>query len=283
MRRLVSLGLLLSGVACRAREDAFTERVAAEARQQPGLRGARVVERFQVTLTRSDGTEYQMHLDNLWRDCAQRPDACDDSIARALRAGGEGQGTDDSFVKQENVRAVLKDPQWLENAQRAFKDATTSPEKAKESEIVRRPFVAGLSVVYVFDLPDGMRVINRGDLARLKLDEAGLDALAMKNLEAALPALQFDRVKEGSDIRVIHQGDSYEASRLILHQRWAAIAPQVKGDLLVAAPSRDFVYFTGSREDVAGLRALARGSEELGHGLTSALLRWTPGGWEAFP
>ena len=82
--------LVLTGVACRAREDAFTERVADEARLQPGLRGARVVERFKVTLTRSDGTEYQMYLDNLWRDCAQRPDACDDSIARAVRAGGDG-------------------------------------------------------------------------------------------------------------------------------------------------------------------------------------------------
>jgi len=283
MRRSIVVVLLLAGVACRAREDAFTERVADEARRQPGLRGARVVERFKVTLTRSDGTEYQMYLDNLWLDCAQRPDACDDSIARAVRAGGEGQGTDDSFSKKENVRAVLKDPQWLAGAQRAFQEKATSPEKAKESEIVRRPFAAGLSVVYVFDLPDGMRIVNRGDMAQLKLDEAGLDALAVANLEAALPALQFDRVKTGSDIRVIHEGDSYEASRLILHHRWAAIGAQVKGDLLVAAPSRDFVYFTGSREDVAGLRALARGSDEQGHALTSTLLRWTPAGWEPLP
>ena len=275
--------LLLADVACHAREDAFTARVADEARRQPGLRGARVVERFKVTLTRRDGTEYQMYLDNLWRDCAQRPDACDDSIARAVRAGGEGQGTDDSVVNKENVRAVLKDPQWLAGAQRASQEKATSPEKAKESEIVRRPFAAGLWVVYVLDLPDGMRIINHGDMAQLKLDEAGLDALAVANLEAALPALHFDRVKTGSDIRVIHEGDSYEASRLILHQRWAAIARQVKGDLLVAAPSRDFVYFTGSREDVAGLRALARGSDEQGHALTSTLLRWTPAGWEPFP
>lgn len=275
--------LLLVGVACRGREDAFTARVADEARQQPGLRGARVVERFKVTLTRRDGSEYQMYLDNLWRDCAQRPDACDDSIARAVRASGEGQGTANSFVKKENVRAVLKDPQWLAGAQRTFQEEATSPQKTKESEIVRRPFAVGLSVVYVFDLPDGMRISNRGDMAQLRLDEAGLDALAVANLEAALPALHFDRVRTGSDIRVIHEGDSYEASRLILHHRWAAIAPQVKGDLLVAAPSRDFIYFTGSQEDVAGLRALARGSDEQGHALTSTLLRWTPVGWEPLP
>lgn len=90
-------------------------------------------------------------------------------------------------------------------------------------------------------------------------------------------------MKTASDIRVIHEGDSYEASRLILHHRWAAIAAQVRGDLLVAAPSRDFVYFTGSREDVAGLRALARASDQQGHPLTSTLLRWTPSGWEPLP
>jgi len=275
--------VMLAAAGCRAREDAFTARVAAEARRHAGVRDARVVDRFHLVLTRSDGTEIQMRLDNLWLDCVQRPDACDQSVARSLLTSGEGQGTDPSLATKENVRAVLKDPLWLANTRRMFQERAKSPEDAKANEMVTRPFAAELSVVYVFDLPDGMRMINRRDLAALKLDDAGLHDLAVSNLEASLPPLQFQPVAPGSKVRVLHEGDSYEASRLILHPRWAAVAPQVKGDLLVAAPSRDFVYFTGSREDVDGLRALARGSGDQSHALTSTLLRWTPSGWVAAP
>jgi hypothetical protein len=55
------------------------------------------------------------------------------------------------------------------------------------------------------------------------------------------------------------------------------------GDLLVAVPTRDYVFFTGSKEDVAALRDLAEEDERDSHPLTSTILRRTPDGWEAVP
>jgi hypothetical protein len=275
--------VLVSSVGCRRHraEDAFSERVAARARRQPGVRTVRVTDRFQLTIAPAKGEDVRMYLDNLWLDCQSRPEACDDSIERALRLHG-GQMFDDAFVKGETVRAVLKDRLWMENVDKVMKAAHKSGDKDADNALVSRPFVADLSVVYVFDLPDGMRMISHGDLTKLKLDVDGLHKLAVANLETNLPPLSSEPIDAGATVHVVHVGDSYEASRLILHDRWAEVAKQVKGDLIVSAPSRDFVYFTGSREDLAGLRALAAQSADQGHALTATLLRWTAQGWEPF-
>ncbi len=272
----------LAAAACRAPQDAFTERVAKRLReQQPGT-SVVVKERFHLQTTTREGGPNDVYLDNLWRECQMEGADCDGAVDRHVRLSAQLGAELASYVKPETVRALLKDREWLDNVRGMVKKEPG--EKAPENEIVSRPFTAEIFVVYVFDMPDGMRMIGRGDLAKLKLDEAGLHALALANLEAALPALTSAPVEAGSAIRVVHEGDSYEASRLLLHARWAPIAAQVKGDLIVAAPTRDYVFFTGSQQDVAGLRALARQlSDEGGHPLSPRLLRRTTAGWQALP
>ncbi len=148
----------------------------------------------------------------------------------------EGQPIRGSALHRENVFATLKDRAWL--------DATR---KSGVKPVVR-PFAGDLWEVYVFDLPDAMRVVDADDLPALKLDPAQLDALAMDNLSRRLASFPHEPVEPGSPVQVLHAGDSYEASRLLLHDRWPALKGSVKGDLLVSAPSRDYIYFIGSGE-----------------------------------
>jgi hypothetical protein len=286
LRVLAVAGLAAAALAaagCRAREDAFTQRVAKRLREtRPGLE-VTVAARFHIQTRNADGSRNDVYLDNLWRECQAQGGDCEEAIGRHVRLSGQFTPDLDSYVKAEAVRAVLKDREWLANVREMTKKKGP-PEKARENEIVSRPFAGDLFVVYVFDMPDGMRMVARGDMAKLKLDEAKLEALAIANLEATLPALTFELLEPGSKIRVVHVGDSYEASRLLLHAWWKPVAGQLAGDLVVAAPTRDYVFFTGAREDVAGLRSLARRvSDEGGHALSPRLLRWTQAGWEAYP
>jgi hypothetical protein len=279
--RVCAIGLVLLITAC-SREDAFTRHVAARARGYAGIKKVEIVERLHLKLTLASDKTHEMYLDNLCRDCAAQGGKCDKGIDRALRLATQGQAYDAAYLKAESVRAVLKDPVWMRNTDKLM--AQTTPDKVEGARLVRRPFAAGLSIVYVFDLPDGMRMINRDNMRELKLDEDGLHALAVKNLEAGVPVPVGAPVEAGSTVRLVHVGDSYEASNLILHDRWRKIAQQVKGDLIVAVPTRDYVYFTGSQEDVTRLRALALEDDEKdSHPLTSTLLRWTPDGWEPHP
>ncbi len=276
----VLLALALIPAGCGGAEDRFTSRVAARLRERYPETTVTVRGRLEIQTRSASGSTRQIHLANLWGDCQSARVDCDHAIERYLRLTAQEPETLDTYVKPETVRAVIKDAEWLENAKAAF----VGKPAGKGDGIVSRPFVAGLSVAYVFDMPDGMRFVTREDLAALRLDAAGLDRLALANLEASLPPIADEPAEPGSAVRLVHAGDSYEASRLLLHERWKPVAARVKGDLLVAVPTRDFVFFTGSREDVSGLRAIARRlGSQAGHPLSTTLLRFTDDGWQAIP
>ena len=274
-----TIPLLLAG--CQRPEDRFTERVARLVRERNPGTSVTVKERFQLQMKGADGGAHDLYLPNLWGECQDPGASCDLAIERYLRLVSQESGATDAYVKPETVRAVLKDREWIEASRGLFQG---KPDAKAGNEIVHRPFVADLFVAYVFDMPDGMRVISRDDMGKLKLDADGLHRLAIANLQASLPAITDEPAEPGSAVRVVHVGDSYEASQLLLHERWAAVARRVKGDLVVAAPTRDYVFFTGSRQDVARLRTLARlASSQGGHPLSPTLLRYTQEGWEATP
>jgi len=276
-----TLALLLAAVvlACgRNDEAAFTRQVAERMRAAHPEAKVAITAPLTIEVATKDGT-LTFSLDNLWRMCEKGSEECEGAIERTLRSLAQGQAFDKAAVAAANVRAVLKDRGWIESAaQLALKGPK---DKAESNTIVSRPFAADIWIAYVFDLPDGMRMLTRGDLAQLGLDEDRLHALALANLEEALTDIPHEPLGDGSSVRVVKAGDSYEASRILLHGRWAALARAVKGELLVAAPARDAVLFTGSREDVAMLRYMSeRLAAQQDHPISTTILRWTPKGWE---
>lgn len=222
----------------------------------------------------------QANLDNLWNGCEQTPDQCDAAIDYYAEAAAQTleQLETPAQPTRENLRAVLKSEHWL----RDIEAQTPDPE---QNGILARPFVGDIVVVYVIDMPNSMRALTRGELAELGLDEEELDRLALANLEAALTEFPRRPVREGSGLGSLQAGDSYEGSRLLLHDRWAAIADEVEGDLLVAVPSRDLVLYAGAgrADDVENLRLLAAEMARRDpYPVSAQVLRWTDTGWEPF-
>jgi hypothetical protein len=278
-RTALALLALPAIVSCHPPEVAFTARVARRVRERlPGV-SVTVKGPLHLEVGGPDDKGHQMYLENLWRICQGDPEECEKSIDRSAAVILEDQASNAAFLKPESVRAVLQHRERNDNVARLMKDG--DPEKTAENAVVSRPFVADLFVVYGFDLPDGIRMMNRKDLRDLKLDEEQVHALALGNLEKAAPEMAPEAIEPGSRVRVLHIGDSYDASRVLLHGRWKGLADSLAGGLLVAIPSRDFVFFTGASEDPSGLRDVAeRAVAENDHALSAVLLRWTPGGWE---
>ena len=279
VRALAAASLLLL-TQCQGRsERAFTQQVAARIREQNPGANVRVTASLTLEVEKPDGTKSTHSLDNLWRECGSRPTDCGEPLERYVRlAAGE-------LPKVENaatLRVVLRDREFVTQMQAALRGAR-SPKILADSQPVLRPFVGDLLIGYVFDSEDGMQVVSRGALAKLGLTEAALHDRALANTEAALEAIPYEPMEPGSSLRMVSAGDSYEASRVLLHERWRPIARAVRGDLLVSAPARDTVIFTGSREDVKGLRALAgRISTEQHHPLSPTILQWTEDSWVVF-
>jgi hypothetical protein len=270
------LGAALWAGCERARSQAsLTDRVARELRATAPNANVRIKAPLTISVRYPDGTPAEIRLDNLWQECMARPDNCDGSIQRVVRSAAEGQGGTSFRPQREAVRATLKDQLWLDQT------------RQRKLPVVSRPFAGNVSTVYVFDLPDGMRMVSPDELKTLKLSEDELDSLALANLAKALPDFPCEPVGDDTPVWILHVGDSYEASRLLLHDRWRAIAPRVKGDLLVSVPGRDAVYFMGSGEGASAVQAfqarMKRLESEESHPISSQVMRWAPGGWEVLP
>ena len=272
---LAVLAALLVSCVAQSDEAAFTERVAERARRELGEKATvRVTAPRTLEVRYADGTSMSANLDNLARDCELRPDGCEAAIATTVRSIAESQLAT-STTEREALRATVKSRDWVDNA------------RVLGAPPVARPFVGDLLKVYVFDFPDSMRPLVAKDLEILKITEDELDVLALANLDKALTDFPHEPVREGSPVWVLHVGDSYESSRLLLHDRWRELARKVKGDLLASAPSRDFVYFVGAGESAETLQDFRRRMEamasEESHSIAPHILRWTPEGWQVEP
>jgi hypothetical protein len=252
---LLALGLLGLGLAC-AGEAPLEERVAKRvASAHPGTE-VEVVGPDELTVTDADGETVTMFLGTLRLGCEDDPSGCDALIELRVSTLLEHKQQADPTPAQ--LRPALKGAVYLAEA-----DALTSregdPELAAANRLLRKPFLGDVYVVWVVDSPNTMAMVNQGTL-----EELGMP------------------VEDAPGLFQVWVGDSYEASRLLLHDRWAPLVATVPGDLVVAAPSREALLFTGS-EDSGGLyllSQLAQGISEGAYGLSPQLYLWTPETWK---
>lgn len=218
--------------------------------------------------------QLEMHLDNLALECQSAPELCDAVIDRHVASTVEVLREMTAPPSPGQIRAVLHDPEWMRQAE------------ASEGRLTSRPFVADLSIVYVVDYPTTISTLAPEVRTQLGLgDDDALHTLALRNMAVALAAFPTQPFPGAPGVSVLSAGDSYEAARVLLHDRWAELARTVSGDLLVSVPCRDQVLFAGSADPahVAALRATTDRLESTEHhAISRAILRWTPAGWEVF-
>jgi uncharacterized protein YtpQ (UPF0354 family) len=275
----------INSLGCKKHEAAqpLAERVRdALVKKAPGLK---VVIKDQDTLQAKAGEwEAEISLDNIRISCNSGESSCSQAI-NAVTSNVAQQLASRQEPEQfspDQIRLTLKDRDWLGQVDRKQKEAF--PDKAAENHLVREPLAADLSVVYVFDMPTGMRMLSVRDLASLKLDQVQVAALARKNLKAAFPKLQMSEMK-GTGIWTNDSGTDYDSALLALPELWEPLAKQVQGPLVVGVPARNRLFATGggSAKAVEAMRkvvTMAYESED--HQLSTTLLEWSPTGWKVY-
>jgi hypothetical protein len=126
-------------------------------------------------------------------------------------------------------------------------------------------------------------MLNEKDDKALGLTVDEVYQLGLKNTRGSLkPLMQVAKAAKPAEIGQI-VGDSYEPSRLVLHEEWAPLAAAQNGTLIVAVPATDAVFYIGEDTPAAidALRTLARNVfSRAPNRLTETLLRWSDAGWE---
>jgi len=288
-RTILFFCLITLAAACSKKKEEPRESLARQVEAK--IKG--IAPKFEVTVTdpatlkvkTDQEMEATISLDNLKLACQSDPPACpqmtDNFVEKIVSSLKAAQGP--AELKPEMIRAVLKNQEYMDGLQEVYKQSP--PDKRADNKVVSKKFMAGLHIVYVVDSPGSMRQLSVGDMQEMKLDPEKVHALALANMEKALGEIPRADAPELPGLFVVTAGDSYEAARFLLHKQWEKIAKEIEGDLIVAIPTRDLVFFTGSADEnrVRILTELAkRVVEREPYSLTDRLFKWTPAGWVEF-
>jgi uncharacterized protein YtpQ (UPF0354 family) len=222
----------------------FTREFAEALRKASPERTVTIVGDLEVKVRSADGRDWTSFLDNAYDLYKQAPDEKDEVIERFVTSyleSFEGLKADSAEVDRSRIVPVIKDAPWLEETRQALltRGAKETPEHVWEE------FCPGLIVVYAEDSPKNIRYLAPGDLEKAKIEKAELRKIACENLERLLPKIE----RRGTNgFYMITAGGAYEASLLVLDSIWSGGEMEVKGDVVVAIPTRDLLLVTGSAD-----------------------------------
>jgi hypothetical protein len=219
-----------------------------------------------------------LDLQRLWDFCTRNAQDCervsDSYVERTATMLRERLAP----IEPGMIRLVLGTAAYVEQLRKAFPDPAQQPVAAQ---------VAGdVWLIGVADYPNSMRVMNIGDLAPLGISAEQAIAVGKRNLSGALDPIENPLAMLAGQPVGILEGDSYESSRILLHDSWAGLSAQIGGGLIVAAPDPAIVLFADAKREgaIAAMREAVRRSLELSpRKLSSDVLQWTPEGWQVLP
>ena len=181
--------------------------------------------------------------DRVERDLRNRIDGTDDGLEHLA---GEAEIAE-CEPDREPARERHRQRAWLVVGDLERRDSSASP-----SNVVFDTLADDLIVAYGEDRPNYIRYVVATDLKKAGIQRDKLRTLAIENLRQILGRVRFLEI-DGT--YRAHAGGVYEASLLLLPDMWTRDRFRVRGEIVVALPTRDLLLVTGS-EDAKGLASI---------------------------
>jgi uncharacterized protein YtpQ (UPF0354 family) len=271
---LAAIGLSASGAAQGALSpERFTAEFVAALHKALPAQTVTVTEPLRLQLKDRNGEESRAFLDNAYNEYLRDPSAKAAIIDRYLASLAETSAAEEKLDPQRIV-PVIKDAAWPREMKRSMGDGA--------AEQVVEDFNGDLVVVYAEDSPTSTRYFSADQLREAGVSRTELRKLAVTNLRRLLPPPE---VHSGPLVSMLTAGGDYVVSLLLLDELWAADRLKVDGEIVVAAPARDILLFTGSNNatGVAQLQEMARKTvAESSYSLTDQLFVYRDGRFQRF-
>jgi len=195
----------------------------------------------------TDGRTLEISLANLYRAYQREPNRLEELI-RTYLAGlpSREPSAKTAALDRTQIVPLIKDRPWLDETNGRVRAQVGKDALGLAAEDYNKELV----IVYALDDPKRMRYLMRDELAGIKPDD--LRTLALENLTRIMPKIQMGT--DGS-LGMMMAGGDYEASLLLYDNIWTDGTVKVKGDIVVAIPTRGMLLVTGS-QDRAGLKRM---------------------------
>ena len=222
-----------------------------------------------------DSLEFKHFTDNIYLAYQAEPDSIQSIFRRYLAS------TADLFKEKKGINTtdlipVIKPGNYLEevNALTANTD--------KPAPLVSEKYNDELLIAYVQDSENSMQYLTDEDFKKLAIPKDSLRAIAIRNLDKVLSNAQ---IHNGNGIYMVTAGGNYEASLILPGILWTKENFPVKGDFVMAVPTRDLLLITGS-DDKAGITKLkefvAKSYKTGNYTISEHLFKWTGKKFERF-
>ena len=232
----------------------FAAKVAEALRAGDPRASTEIVSDDTLRVTRADGWKGTIHLANAYERYRRDPAALAHIVETEVRLHLESTSPARPTDGATRILPVFRSREWFDNSLKRLR-ATGVPESTLGAGT---PLNRELMLMFVEDRNASMRFLGGPDLERLGLSLDAARQVALTNLRR----LRADKMSaEGHDGRYRVQGALEYESSLALDDEWLR-SPEfgLKGDPVVAIPSRSMILFTDqrSREGLATLRTVAR-------------------------
>ncbi len=228
---------------------------------------------LELSIRDANGVDRAILLNNPYQEYARDPQRFGDIVKRFVAAMAES-GKASGKLDRSHIVPVIKDRQWLIDLHNALRAQGTTQEHLADS------LNDELVIVYAEDDATRMRYLTTEE--DLGLSRQELRALAVENLIRILPKIEM---RDADGVILMSAGGDYEPSLLLVDHIWSSGQIQVKGDIVVAVPTRDVLLVTGSR-DRTGLKRVrefaAKWRAEGPYGLTDTLFVYRNGRFTKF-
>lgn len=227
---------------------------------------------LELVLRRSDGSFTVISLVNVYGHYKADPKRLSE-IIKVYVEGASRPARPVAAHKLDHTRIVpvVKDRAWLAELRGQFAE--------NKQDAVFDALGADLVIVYAEDSEKRTRYLS--SLEKLDVPRSELRALAIKNLVRILPKIE---IRKHDDVFAMIAIGDYTTSLLLLDEMWSGGQIKFDGDLVIAAPARDVLLITGSRNSKAieGLRGMARDLAKGPYRLNENLYVYRNGSFAAF-
>lgn len=183
----------------------------------------------------ADEREGSLDCESLWREIEDDPSGFEGLLQHRL--SGLEEALRQTPTRAEALFALIKPVEFIHYL------------REQGFEPVAEPLLGDLWIAYVLDQPRGMTYVSREHhLPELGLSEDELRARAVANLWGAHDHVRVHGIP-GAGHLLLTCGGNYEASLLLVDELWDQLAPHLKGDPVVAVPTRDVLALMGSEDD----------------------------------
>jgi len=214
---------------------------------------------------------------NAYQEYKSEPDSLQQILNRYAASAGEAFAPEKK-LSIENIVPVIKPFEYLDE----IKTTSSKLEPIKSFDAVYEKYNDQLIFFMQKILKNNISYLTEYKLINEGIKKDSLKEIAIKNLERILTNIQRNG---GNGIYMVTAGGNYEASIILLTKVLNKENFSVKGDLVIAIPSRDLLLVTGSndKEGIQKIKKLTTETFKTGQYILSEYLyKWNGHSFEKF-